>query len=41
MSETTTPETRALHRSLPSVDAWFYLALALVAVAIGMGISLR
>ena len=41
MSETPTPEGRSLHRPLAGVDGWFYLGLALLVVAIGMGISLR
>jgi hypothetical protein len=33
--------TRPLFQVMPNVDAMFYLALSLVIVAIGMGISLR
>jgi len=41
MSETQTTTSSALARVVPSVDAIFVLALGLLVVAIGMGISLR
>jgi len=41
MPKTPTAASRSLRRVLPGVDALFYLALGLLAAAIGVGISLR
>jgi len=41
MSETLTATASSLKRVLPTVDAWFYLAIGLLAIAIGVGIIIR
>ena len=41
MSQTQTAATRRLDRSIPSVDVIFFLALGMLAVSIGVAISLQ